>query len=159
MSKHTGLVSIYQPAFLTKRSESIHVIHCDKTATHSYPFLCRPSSRIPTKRSIVVLIASLSIRKSQVKHTTTEPKVKSKLLYMQVGSNNSVQDKMLWRFQRNAVTGRRCALTLNHVTPVLICSPFKYVKLMTKVKCHCASHEDVWKYGGSNPFIINIYTI
>jgi hypothetical protein len=44
---------------------------------------------------LFVLIIYLSIRTSQVKHTTTEPKVKSKLLYMQVGSNNSVQDKMI----------------------------------------------------------------
>jgi len=77
---------------------------------------------------------------------------------MQVCSNNSLQDKNALKTKRIAVTGRSCALTQNHVTPVLICSPFTYVKLMAKVNCHCASHEDVWKYGGSTPFIINIYT-
>jgi len=48
MSKHTGLVSIYQPAFLKKRSKLIYVIHCDKPATHSCSFVCRPCSCIPT---------------------------------------------------------------------------------------------------------------
>jgi len=141
----------------TKRSKWIYVIHCDKTANHSYPFICRPCSCIPTKRSLVCINYLSEHTNKPMKHTTTEPKVKPKLLYMQVGSNNSVQDKMLWRLQWNVVTGRSCALTLNHVTPVLICSPFTYVKVMAKVNCHCASHGDVWEYGGSTPFNTNIY--
>jgi len=55
MSKHTGLVPIYQPAFLKKRSKLIYVIHCDKTATHSCSFVCRPCSCIPTRRSLVCI--------------------------------------------------------------------------------------------------------
>jgi len=75
MSKHTGLVSIYGPFLKKDRKEyTVYiVIKLQLICIHSY---VDPLAVFLPKDHLFVLITYLSIRTSQVKHTTTEPKVK-----------------------------------------------------------------------------------